>query len=51
MVLASEEVNRVIHLPLQGILNLNDQHVPKLLLTPQKVVLSRRVGVLNSIDR
>lgn len=39
VVLASEEVNRVIHLTLQGILNLEDQHIPKLLLTPQEVVL------------
>ena len=50
VVLASEEVNRVIHLMLKGILNLEDQHIPKFLLAAQKVVLSRRVCVLHSVD-
>ena len=51
VVLATEEVNRIIHFMLQGVLNLKDQHVPKLLLAAEQVVFGRCVGILDSVDR
>lgn len=49
MVFPFEKINRVADILFEGVLQLQDQHIPKLLLSPQQVVLGRSVSVLHPV--